>query len=144
MVLSLPFGKGSTPEEVVGFVTKSGIKCLTIPVKSPTWKINPETITEKEISNLKNAIPSNVEVTGLGFSWQNEYTMITNSEAEWERNLNYANKLCEICSTLDIQHIVLGGPGRSVPPGSGSGSAKYRITTNNTSRGTSVCSRLGG
>jgi sugar phosphate isomerase/epimerase len=117
VVLSLPFGKGSTPEEVVNFVTKAGIKCLTIPVKSPTWKINLETITNKEISTIKEAIPTSVEVTGLGYCWPSEYNMITDSTTEWKRNLNYVNKLLEAASALGVQHVVIGAPGRSVPSG---------------------------
>ena len=113
--MSLPFGKGTTSEEVIDIVTQSGIKCLTIPIKSPAWDINPETITIKEITKIIEIIPSSVEVTGLGYSWPSEYTMITDSAIEWKRNLNYANKLTETASSLGVQHIVVGSGGRSVP-----------------------------
>ena len=85
MVLSLPFGKASTIEEVIDILTQSGIKCLTIPIKSPAWDINPENITRKGITKILEIIPSNVEVTGLGYSWPSEYTMITESATEWKR-----------------------------------------------------------
>ena len=41
--------------------------------------------------------------------------MITDSAKEWKRNLKYANKLTETASALDVQHIVVGSGGRSVP-----------------------------
>ena len=113
--MSLPFGKVSTPEEVVEIVSKSGIKCLTIPIKSPTWKIDPETTTSYELTKIKKAVPKSLEITGIGYCWPNEYNMITASPTEWNRNLNYANKLWEIASEFDAQHIVIGAPGRSVP-----------------------------
>ena len=47
--LSLPFGKASTPKEVFKIVSNAKIDCLTIPVMSPTWKINHETITAHEL-----------------------------------------------------------------------------------------------
>jgi sugar phosphate isomerase/epimerase len=115
IALSLPFGKASTPQEVIDIVSKSGIKYLTIPVRSPKWGINPETITTEEISKIRNAFSKDVVSTGLGYCWPSNYTMVTASKSEYDRNLNYANKLCELALALDARHIVIGAPGRSIP-----------------------------
>jgi sugar phosphate isomerase/epimerase len=117
VALSLPFGKGATPAEVFETVTKAGVRCLTIPIKSPTWGIDPEKFKSKEIKQIEKSIPKRLEVTGIGYCWPNEYNMITESPGEWNRNLNYANKLREIASEFDAEHIVIGTPGRSVPSG---------------------------
>jgi len=115
VVVSQPYGKASTPKESVDITLKAGIKCFTIPVKAPIWGINPEKITEDEITKIRGLFGSGVMATGLGFCWPSDYLMITDSKAEWERNLNYSNRLCDIASALGIKNIVIGAPGRSVP-----------------------------
>ena len=117
IALSLPFGKGTTPEEVFNLTTKAKIQCLTIPIKSPTWQLTPQTITDTKLEEIKEKIPKSIQVTGLGYNWPNEYNMITKSTSEWRRNKNYANKLLEIASWLNVNHIVIGAPGRSIPAG---------------------------
>jgi len=112
--LSLPFGKASSPQEVIDVLSSSGIGNLTIPVRSPTWRLSPETIPQNELAKIAEIIPSSINVSGIGNCWPNEYTMITDSPGEWKRNLGYAKKLCQIAATFNAQHIVIGAPGRSV------------------------------
>ena len=115
--LSLPFGKASSPKEVVDILSSSGIGNLTIPIRSPTWGLLPETITPNELTKIAEMIPSSINVSGIGNCWLNESAMITDSPSEWKRNLDYAKKLCQIAAAFDAQHIVIGAPGRSVPSG---------------------------
>ena len=117
IALSLPFGKASSPKEVVDIVSSSGIGNLTIPVRSPTWGLSPEAITPNELTKIAEMIPSSINVSGIGNCWLNESAMITDSPSEWKRNLDYAKKLCQIAAAFDAQHIVIGAPGRSVPSG---------------------------
>ena len=117
IALALPIGKGTTIEETFETMKKADIKCLTIPIQSPVWNINPINITKNEITIIKEKIPSNIEITGLGYSWPNEYTIITDSTKEFKRNLDYANKLSETASILGANHVVVGSGGRSVPQG---------------------------
>ena len=68
--LSLPFGKASSPKEVVDIVSSSGIGNLTIPIRSPTWGLLPETITPNELTKIAEMIPSSINVSGIGNCWQ--------------------------------------------------------------------------
>jgi sugar phosphate isomerase/epimerase len=115
LAISLPFGKGSSQSEVVEIAVKAGFDRLTIPVKSPAWKINPLTITDDEITRIKNALGSDVEASCLGFIWPNDYHIVTNSQKEWNRNLTYAYKVSDLAKDLDVELIVFGSAGRSVP-----------------------------
>jgi sugar phosphate isomerase/epimerase len=115
IAISLPIGKGSTPYEAVEIAENAGFKRLTIPVKSPAWKIDPLSITNDEIINIKKAIGSGVEATCLGFIWPSDYLMVTTSQEEWNRNLNYANKVSDLARALNVELIIFGAPGRSVP-----------------------------
>jgi len=117
VALSLPFGKGTNPEEVINLVTQAEMQCITIPIKSPTWHIDPQSLNDTKIEEMKEKIPSKIQVTGIGYNWPNEFNMITGSTAEWKRNIDYANKLLEIASWFNANHIVIGAPGRSVPAG---------------------------
>ena len=114
-ILSLPFGKASSPKEVIDILSSSGIGNVTIPVRSPTWSVNPDTITLDEVSKIAEMIPSSINVSGIGGCWNNEYGMITVSSCDLKRNLEYAKKLFQIATLFDAQHIVIGAPGRSVP-----------------------------
>ena len=115
ITLCLPFGKASSPQEVVDILSSSGIGNLTIPVRSPTWGLSPDTITPNELAKIAEIIPSSINVSGIGNCWPNEYTMITDSSGEWKRNLGYVKILCQIAAAFNAQHIVIGAPGRSVP-----------------------------
>jgi sugar phosphate isomerase/epimerase len=115
LAISLPFGKGSNRTEVVEIVEKSGIERLTIPVRSPAWKIDPLIISDDEVISIKKALGSKVIATSLGFIWPNDYQIVTSSKAEWTRNLNYANKISDLAQTLEVEYIIFGSAGRSIP-----------------------------
>lgn len=113
--LSPPFSKVSTPKEAVSIASKAGIRNFTIPVNSPIWKLNPETISDNEIASTMELFGSGVDATGLGWNWPSDYSMVTNSSAVWRRNLNYANKLTDLAEALGVRYVTLGSSGRSVP-----------------------------
>jgi sugar phosphate isomerase/epimerase len=113
--LSPPFCKVSTPKEAVSITANAGIRNFTIPVNSPIWKLSPETISDDEITNTRKLFGFGVDATCLGWNWPSEYTMVTNSNAEWKRNLNYANKLTDMAEALGINNVILGSAGRGVP-----------------------------
>lgn len=105
-----------TPKEAVDITAKAGYKYFELPVT--TWKINVATITKQEIAKLKDLFKSGVEASSLGTIWPDDHTMITSSEAEWGRNLNYANKLFDFSASIGAKVMNLGGGrARSVPAG---------------------------
>jgi len=105
-----------TPKEAVDIIAKAGFKYIELPVTS--WKINPETITKQEIAKIKDLFKSGVEASSLGTIWPNDYVMVTSSESEWQRNLNYANKLFDFSAAIGVRVMNLGaGPARSIPAG---------------------------
>jgi hypothetical protein len=101
MSLSPPFNKVSTPKEAVKIASEVGIRNFTIPVNSPIWKLNPETISDDEITITRKLFGSGVDATSLGWNWPRDYTMVTSSQEEWMRNLNYANKLIDLARAWD-------------------------------------------
>jgi sugar phosphate isomerase/epimerase len=115
LALSPPFSKVSTPKEAVEIASEAGIKNFTIPVNSPIWKMNPETVTDVDTTRIKELFSSGVDATSLGWNWPSDYTMITSSQEDWRRNLNYANKLIDLAEALEVKYVVLGSAGRSIP-----------------------------
>lgn len=115
MILSPPFSEVSTPKEAVGIASEAGIRNFTIPVNSPIWNINPETVTGDEIASLRELFGSGVDAAGLGWNWPGDYRMVTRSTAEWRRNLHYANKLTDLAKGFGVKHVALGSAGRGVP-----------------------------
>jgi sugar phosphate isomerase/epimerase len=115
MILSPPFSKVSTPQEAVSIASEADIRNFTIPVNSPIWKLNPETISDDETTDIKVLFGSGVDAAGLGWNWSGEYTMVTESTADWRRNLSYANKLTDLAEALGIRYVTLGSAGRGVP-----------------------------
>lgn len=115
MILSPPFCEVSTPKEAVEIATEAGIGKFTIPVNSPIWNIDPETITGDEIAGVRELFGSGVDAAGLGWNWPGDYAMVTGSTAEWGRNLGYANKLTDLAEALGVRHVALGSAGRGVP-----------------------------
>jgi sugar phosphate isomerase/epimerase len=113
--LSPPFSQVSTPKEAVEITSEAGIKNFTIPVNSPIWKMNPETVTDVDTTRIKELFSSGVSATSLGWNWPSDYTMITSSKEDWSRNLNYANKLIDLAEALEVKYVVLGSAGRSIP-----------------------------
>ncbi len=105
----------SSPKEAIDITAKSGFKYLELPVT--TWKINPETVTKKDIANIKDMLHSgSVEVNSLGMIWPINYRMVTRSTTEWKRNVNYANKLFDFSAVFGVKIMNLGGPlVRSIP-----------------------------
>lgn len=93
---------------------KAGFKYLEIPVT--TWKINPETVTSKEIADIEDLLKTRgVDARSLGMIWPRDYGMVTKDPAEWRRNLNYAAKLFKFSAALGIEALNFGGSARSVP-----------------------------
>jgi sugar phosphate isomerase/epimerase len=115
MILSPPFSKVSTPKEAVGIASEANIRNFTIPVNSPIWEIKPETISDDEITDIRELFGSGVDATCLGWNWPSEYAMVTSSTAEWKRNLDYAKKLTDLAEGLGARHVIIGSSGRSVP-----------------------------
>ncbi len=115
MILSPPFSKVSTPKEAVSIASEAGIRNFTIPVNSPIWNVKPEIISDDEIADYRELFGSGVDAAGLGWNWPSEYEMVTESEAEWRRNLIYANKLTDLAEALGVKYVTLGSSGRSVP-----------------------------
>lgn len=115
MILSPPFSEVSTPKEAVDIASEAGIRNFTIPVNSPIWNVNPETITADEVASLRELFSSGVDAAGLGWNWPGDYGMVTGSTAEWSRNLGYANKLTDLAEALGVRHVALGSAGRGVP-----------------------------
>lgn len=106
----------SSPPEAVDIAAKAGIKYLELPVQLPDWKINPETVTQENIADVKEALGSRVKASSLGAIWPDKYPMVTTSSAEWKRNLDYAKKLFDLAAVLDARIMNLGGGlVRSVP-----------------------------
>ena len=106
----------STPQEAVEIAASAGFKYIEIPVT--IWKINPETATKNDIANIRGILNSGgVEASSLGTIWPRDYGMVAGSTAEWERNINYANKLFEFSAALGVKALNLGGSARSVPVG---------------------------
>ncbi|MDQ1278984.1 MAG: hypothetical protein QG670_244 [Thermoproteota archaeon] len=106
----------SVPAEAVDIAAKAGIKYLELPVQLPEWKINPETVTQENITEVKETLGLRVKASSLGAIWPDKYPMVTTSSVEWKRNLDYANKLFNLAVTLDAKVMNLGGGQvRSVP-----------------------------
>lgn len=104
----------STPQEAVDIAAKAGFKYLEIPVT--TWKINPETVTPKEIADLKDLLAvRSVAARSLGMIWPRDYGMVTKNPMERRRNLNYAAQLFKFSAALGIKALNFGGSARSVP-----------------------------
>jgi sugar phosphate isomerase/epimerase len=103
------------PHEAVETAKRAGFNNIEIPVT--TWEINPETISNSDIKNIESICTSvEVKASSLGMIWPRKYSLITSSRSQWSRNLNYANKLFDLSSALEIEVMNLGGPEvRSVP-----------------------------
>ena len=103
----------STPKEAVDITAKAGFKYIELPVS--TWKINPETVTKKDIADIEDILKSGgVKASSLGMIWPANYSIVTSSTTEWARNINYANKLFDFSAALGVKVMNLGA-GRSVP-----------------------------
>ena len=103
----------STPKEAVDITAKAGFKSIELPVS--TWNINPETVTKKDITDIKNILKSGgVEASSLGMIWPAKYILVTSSTTEWKRNINYATKLFDFSAALGVKVLNLGA-GRHVP-----------------------------
>lgn len=105
----------STPKEAVNIASEVGFQYIEIPLT--TWEINPETTTKKDVAFIKDVLGSaGIDVRSLGMIWPRDYKMVTNSTAEWRRNVNYASALFDLSAVLEIEALNLGGPQvRSVP-----------------------------
>lgn len=107
----------TTAEEAVDIAVKTGFKYFALPVQTPPAKINPETITKKEIADLKNIFQSKgIEISSFGMAWPKKggYNMFTKSKAQWDRNLNYAHKLFDYAAGLGVK-VICGPNQRSIP-----------------------------
>lgn len=97
----------STPKEAVDIIAGAGFKYIELPVT--TWNINPETVTKKDIANVKELLTSGgLEASSLGMIWHRDYTIVTSSTTEWKRNLNYANKLFDFSVAMGVKVMNLG------------------------------------
>ncbi|MCW4037655.1 MAG: sugar phosphate isomerase/epimerase [Candidatus Bathyarchaeota archaeon] len=104
----------STPQEAVDAAARAGFKYIEIPVT--TWKINPETLTTKDIEDIEDILKTGgVDARSLGMIWPRDYGMVTVDPAEWKRNINYADKLFKFSAALGIEALNFGGSARSIP-----------------------------